>query len=132
MVKGITVPLEQLCLRAKEIWQGDFTKTNVSYDLYELENLRTEMNHMAEQLKRSQEIQKDFFQNVSHELRNSGGLSGPRQRSGREKGNPGPDCFLRGRGSRSWRWRIDLQSAGKLSDERPAIRNIRSDHPDPA
>ena len=70
MVKGITVPLEQLCLRAKEIWQGDFTKTNVSYDLYELENLRTEMNHMAEQLKRSQEIQKDFFQNVSHELRN--------------------------------------------------------------
>lgn len=33
MVKGITVPLEQLCLRAKEIGQGDFTKTNVSHEL---------------------------------------------------------------------------------------------------
>lgn len=70
VVKGITVPLEQLCLRAKEIGQGNFTEMNVSYDLYELEELRTEMNHMAGQLKQSLEIQKDFFQNVSHELRN--------------------------------------------------------------
>lgn len=54
----------------KQIGQGNFTELNVSYHLYELEDLRLEMNQMAGQLKRSQEIQKDFFQNVSHELRN--------------------------------------------------------------
>lgn len=70
LVKGITTPLEQLCLWAKQIGQGNFTELNVSYHLYELEDLRLEMNQMAGQLKRSQEIQKDFFQNVSHELRN--------------------------------------------------------------
>lgn len=70
MVKSITVPLEQLCLWARQIGQGHFVEMNVSYDLHELEDLRMEMNHMAGQLKRSQEIQKDFFQNVSHELRN--------------------------------------------------------------
>ena len=70
MVKGITTPLEQLCLWAKQIGQGNFTEMNTSYKLYELEDLRMEMNHMAGQLRRSQEIQKDFFQNVSHELRN--------------------------------------------------------------
>ena len=70
MVKGITVPLEQLCIWARQIGQGNFVEMNVSYNLYELEDLRMEMNHMAGQIRRSQEIQKDFFQNVSHELRN--------------------------------------------------------------
>lgn len=70
LVKGITTPLEQLCLWAKQIGQGNFTELNASYHLHELEDLRLEMNQMAMQLRRSQEIQKDFFQNVSHELRN--------------------------------------------------------------
>ena len=69
-VKGITIPLAQLGLWAKRIGNGDFSELNTSYGLYELEELRVEMNYMAGQLKRSHEVQKDFFQNVSHELRN--------------------------------------------------------------
>ena len=131
------------------------------------------MNHMAEQLKRSQEIQKDFFQNVSHELRNqlmsiSGYAQGIEhgifkepetaahtilEESGRltelvtslltlsriESRDNGTDISLQpvpldevledclDRVSS-----LAVKKAGKLADERPAIRNIRSDHPDPA
>lgn len=69
-VKRITIPLQQLCDCAKTIGQGAFTELQTPYAMCELEELRTEMNCMAKQLKRSNEIQKDFFQNVSHELRN--------------------------------------------------------------
>lgn len=67
---SIRHPLYQLCRHAKLIGNGNFTKLDTVFTIRELEELRCAMNHMSEQLQRSDQIQKDFFQNVSHELRN--------------------------------------------------------------
>ncbi len=47
-----------------------FSLIETSFSIRELEELRLAMNRMAEQLCHSDKVQKDFFQNVSHELRN--------------------------------------------------------------
>lgn len=70
IAKQITSPLQQLCQAAKNIGSGDFAEIQMACPMQELEELRVEMNGMIRQLKHSGEIQKDFFQNISHELRN--------------------------------------------------------------
>ena len=67
---SIIRPLHWLCQRAYEIGTGDFSEIQTPFSLKELEELRLAMNEMSNQLTRSDQVQKDFFQNVSHELRN--------------------------------------------------------------
>lgn len=68
--RSITQPLHRLCREAEQIGGGSFTEIKPAFSLKELENLRLAMNRMSEQLMRSDQSQKNFFQNVSHELRN--------------------------------------------------------------
>lgn len=68
--RSVTKPLNRLCRAADQIGSGSFEKIKSEFSLQELEELRIAMNRMSEQLQQSDEIQKTFFQNVSHELRN--------------------------------------------------------------
>ena len=68
--RSVSRPLNRLCQEAEKIGTGDFSEIAPAFSLRELEQLRASMNGMARQLQRSDQVQKDFFQNVSHELRN--------------------------------------------------------------
>ena len=68
--RSVNRPLNRLCREAEKIGTGDFSEIAPAFSLRELEQLRASMNGMARQLQRSDQVQKDFFQNVSHELRN--------------------------------------------------------------
>ncbi|MFR8549067.1 MAG: sensor histidine kinase [Lachnospiraceae bacterium] len=70
IVRSITLPLHTLCKEASSIGSGKFTEIKPSFSLKELESLRLAMNQMSAQLLHSDKIQRNFFQNVSHELRN--------------------------------------------------------------
>ncbi|WP_428817493.1 HAMP domain-containing sensor histidine kinase [Clostridium butyricum] len=65
-----TKPLGLLCQAAERIGNGRFDTIESDFSLYELDELRMAMNRMSEQLLHSDDVQKTFFQNVSHELRN--------------------------------------------------------------
>lgn len=69
-IRSITHPLHKLCREADQIGSGSFSKIESPFQLKELEDLRLAMNQMSNQLRHSDEVQRDFFQNVSHELRN--------------------------------------------------------------
>lgn len=69
-IRSITHPLHRLCREAEQIGDGNFSEIEPTFQLKELENLRISMNQMSAQLRHSDEVQRDFFQNVSHELRN--------------------------------------------------------------
>lgn len=68
--RSITQPLHRLCREAERIGGGSFAEIEPAFSLKELEDLRLAMNRMSGQLMRSDQSQKNFFQNVSHELRN--------------------------------------------------------------
>ena len=68
--RSVSRPLNWLCREAEKIGTGDISEIAPTFSLRELEQLRESMNEMARQLQRSAQVQKDFFQNVSHELRN--------------------------------------------------------------
>ncbi|MFR3237152.1 MAG: sensor histidine kinase [Acutalibacter sp.] len=68
--RSVSQPLNRLCREAEKIGAGDFSQIAPTFSLRELEQLRTSMNEMTEKLRHSDQVQKDFFQNVSHELRN--------------------------------------------------------------
>lgn len=69
-INHITQPLDILCSEAKRIGNGDFSKIKTNFSLKEFEELRNSMNQMANELLHSNEVQKKFLQNISHELRN--------------------------------------------------------------
>lgn len=69
-VRGITHPLHRLCREAERIGSGSFMEIEQAFSLQELEDLRLAMNRMSNQLMRADQSQKNFFLNVSHELRN--------------------------------------------------------------
>lgn len=69
-VRSITCPLHRLCREAERIGSGSFTEIEPVFSLKELEDLRLAMNRMSDQLMRANKSQENFFQNVSHELRN--------------------------------------------------------------
>ncbi len=70
-VRSVTRPVRALCESADRIGSGDFgSEISHQFSVAELEDLRSSMNNMSDRLKRSDETQKNFFQNVSHELRN--------------------------------------------------------------
>lgn len=68
--KNISVSLNVLCQKSDEIGHGIFHSSKpASFSVKELEQLRLAMNEMSDCLLRSDESQKHFFQNVSHDLR---------------------------------------------------------------
>lgn len=69
-IRSITHPLHRLCHEAEKIGGGNFSEIEPAFHIRELEALRLAMNQMSGQLRHSDEVQRDFFQNVSHELRN--------------------------------------------------------------
>lgn len=70
IARRITHPLEQLCHEAERFGHSEFEEITTPFKLYELEELRLALNQMAARLERSEQSQREFFQNVSHELRN--------------------------------------------------------------
>lgn len=68
--RSITQPLHRLSREAERIGGGSFKEIEPTFSLKELEDLRLAMNRMSNQLMRADQSQKNFFQNVSHELRN--------------------------------------------------------------
>ena len=70
-VRSVTRPVRSLCNAADRIGNGDLGSDIIQpFSVAELDELRNSMNSMSNRLKCSDEIQKNFFQNVSHELRN--------------------------------------------------------------
>jgi len=69
-MKSITNPVNQLCNEAKRIGEGDFSQIESEFSLDELDELRNSMNMMLNRLQHTDENQKRFFQDISHELRN--------------------------------------------------------------
>ena len=70
-VRSVTRPVRSLCNAADRIGNGDLGSDIIQpFSVAELDELRNSMNSMSNRLKHSDEIQKNFFQNVSHELRN--------------------------------------------------------------
>ncbi len=67
---GIVRATKRLCRETERIGSGAFGTIEPPFALAELEELRLSMNRMSDRLQRSDEVQKTFFQNVSHELRN--------------------------------------------------------------
>lgn len=68
--RSVTRQLDVICQTAGRIGNGDFCEIETPFSLREPETLRLSINDMSHQLRRSDEIQRIFFQNVSHELRN--------------------------------------------------------------
>lgn len=64
-IRSITQPLQRLCREAERIGSGSFKEIEPAFPLKELEDLRLAMNRMSGQLMRSDQSQKNFFQNVS-------------------------------------------------------------------
>lgn len=67
--RSISRPLSRLCREAERIGKGSFDPIQPAFSIRELEGLRRSMNRMSDQLRRSDEAQRSFFQNVSHDLR---------------------------------------------------------------
>lgn len=67
---GLSRSLTRLCRGADRIGTGDFQPIEPGFSVNELEWLRLAMNGMSDRLRRAEEGQRRFFQNVSHELRN--------------------------------------------------------------
>lgn len=67
--RSISRPLDRLCREAERIGSGSFAPIQPAFSIRELEGLRCSMNRMSDQLRRSEEAQRSFFQNVSHDLR---------------------------------------------------------------
>jgi len=66
---SLAKPIRSLSDCARQIGQGDFTPTNLTFANEEFEELNQSLNHTAKQLAKYDNDQKAFFQNVSHELR---------------------------------------------------------------
>lgn len=65
----ISKPIKKVSEFAKQIGDGDFTRSNMGFEDKELDELLKVMNKSAEYLDKYDKEQKIFFQNISHELR---------------------------------------------------------------
>jgi signal transduction histidine kinase len=66
---SVARPLRRLAGAAKAIAQGDYDQTVPVQGPTEVKELAANFNSMAEQVKASQQSQRDFLANVSHELK---------------------------------------------------------------
>ena len=67
--RSISRPIQKLCDFADDIGRGNFKQNKYSFMDRELIDLNEHMNETARKLEKSDEDQKIFFQNVSHELK---------------------------------------------------------------
>jgi signal transduction histidine kinase len=67
--RSISKPIQKLCGFADEIGRGNFKRNEYAFKDRELIDLNLRMNETARKLEISDEDQKIFFQNVSHELK---------------------------------------------------------------
>jgi signal transduction histidine kinase len=67
--RSISKPIQKLCGFADEIGRGNFKRNEYAFQDRELIDLNRRMNETARKLEISDEDQKTFFQNVSHELK---------------------------------------------------------------
>lgn len=65
----ISKPIKEISKFAKQIGNGDFTRSDMDFEDKELDELLSVMNKSAEYLDKFDREQKIFFQNISHELR---------------------------------------------------------------
>ncbi|MDD3336799.1 MAG: HAMP domain-containing sensor histidine kinase [Eubacteriales bacterium] len=69
-VRSVSRPLNRLRKGVKAIGQGSYLHLEPPFALSELEALRRDVNQASQRLKQADQAQRDFLQNVSHELRN--------------------------------------------------------------
>ena len=69
MARSISRPIEKLSNKAEAIGGGDYEPINDRFGTFELEELKNSINHMAVELKASEETTISFFQNASHDLK---------------------------------------------------------------
>lgn len=69
LIGTIIKPIKKLCKHTSRIGNGDFVTITESSNITEISQLNTAVNEMVQELKHSDESQKIFFQNVSHDLR---------------------------------------------------------------
>ena len=67
--RSISKPIQKLCSFADAIGHGNFKRNEYSFKDRELIDLNRRMNETAGKLEKSDDDQKTFFQNVSHELK---------------------------------------------------------------
>ena len=66
---NVNKAIYRLCDETEKIGNGTFSGVECSFDISELEKLRTSMNLMAERLKDAENAKNSFYQNISHDLR---------------------------------------------------------------
>lgn len=69
-IRSVSKPLKRLSLGVTNIGVGTFVQIKQPFSLRELENVRLAINRMSRRLQKSEQTQRDFLQNISHELRN--------------------------------------------------------------
>ena len=69
VARSISRPIEMLSDKAEAIGGGDYEPINDRFGTFELEELKNSINHMAVELKASEETTISFFQNASHDLK---------------------------------------------------------------
>lgn len=67
--RKISQPLAEIVDKANMFAKGDFSKNLPDYEITEIAELGSALNHMARQLDRLENLRKDFVANVSHELK---------------------------------------------------------------
>lgn len=67
--KKMMVPLEQLIDSTKKVASGDFTVRLETDRKDEVEDLVTNFNYMVRELSKTELLQKDFIDNISHEIK---------------------------------------------------------------
>ena len=69
-IRGVSRPLKRLSDGVANIGAGTFVQIERPFSLRELEEVRLAVNSMSQRLQASEQNQRNFLQNVSHELRN--------------------------------------------------------------
>ena len=69
-VRRVAKPLKRLSQGVEAIGSGSFIQLEPAFRVRELEDVRQATNEMSRRLQQAEQTQRDFLQNVSHELRN--------------------------------------------------------------
>ena len=69
-IRSVSKPLKRLSRSVANIGDGTFVQIEQPFSLRELEEVRLAINSMSRRLQKAEQTQRDFLQNISHELRN--------------------------------------------------------------
>lgn len=69
-IRSVSKPLKRLAAGVTAIGEGSFVQLEQPFALQEMEEVRSATNRMSQRLQKAEQVQRDFLQNVSHELRN--------------------------------------------------------------